>query len=296
MEPLSCDKPFDSADTLFQIKWDGVRVLSYVYPDKSIRLFNRRLNERTVQYPELISALSGLCGCTVLDGEIIAPGKNGKPDFPRVLKRDLCRSAQRIRAAVGSIGINYMVFDLLWLEGKPVYPLPLAERLKLLYGLHLNQGIIQLVESVPESGKALFDVAKNEGLEGIVAKKTQSSYRIGKKTDAWQKIKCLREITAVIGGYLSENGRPRSLLLGLPSDSGFLYIGAAASGITQAQWKMLKQLFSGTSGPCPFTDLPDIKGAHWVKPLFGVNVRFLEYSSGGLMRAPSITGFSEGFL
>lgn len=293
MEPVSCDKPFDSFDTLFQIKWDGVRVLAYIYPDKSVRLYNRRLNERTAQYPELVSALSGLDGCTVLDGEIIAPGKDGKPDFPRVLKRDLCRSPRKISAAAAVISVNYMVFDLLWHNGKPVFSLPLAERLTLLNNIPFNKGIIQLVESVPESGKALFNIAKSEGLEGIVSKKIRSGYHIGKKSDAWLKIKCHRELTAVIGGYLTDNGLPRSLLLGLPFENELLFIGAAASGITQAQWRMLKQLFADTGGPCPFKALPDIKGAHWVKPLLGVNVRFLEYSSGGVMRSPSITGFTE---
>lgn len=296
MEPVSCDKPFDSADTLFQIKWDGVRVLAYVYPDNSIRLFNRRLNERTAQYPELVAALNGLCGCTVLDGEIIVPGKDGKPDFPRVLKRDLCRSPQKIAAAARSIGINYMVFDVLWFAGKPVYPLPLTERLEMLNSISFSNNIIHIVESIPESGRALFDAVKSEGLEGIVAKNAQSSYRIGKKTDAWQKIKCLRELTAVIGGYLSDNGRPRSLLLGLPSENGLMFIGAAACGITQSQWKMLIQLFADTIGPCPFEDLPDMKDARFVAPLLGVNVRFLEFSPGGVMRSPSITGFTEGFI
>lgn len=293
MEPKSAPCVTDSADMLYQIKWDGVRVLSYKFSNGSIRLFNRRLNERTAQYPEICEALDAIMPGTVLDGEIIALDQNGRPDFPRVLRRDLVRSPQKIKAAMAAVSVHYMVFDVLWLDGDAVYSWPLAKRLALLTGMDIKEGLIRLVDSVPAAGRALFDAAQAEGLEGIVAKKADSAYMIGKKTDAWQKIKCLRKVTAIVGGYLADGQRVRSLLFGLPDGDRLQYIGAAASGVTQAQWQNLRQLFAKMPGPCPFVNPPVLSDAHWVMPLLHAHIRFLEYTSGGVMRAPVITGFSE---
>ena len=292
MEPTVAKEAFDSEDTLFQLKWDGVRILAYKYADGHIRLFNRRLNERTAQYPEIIAALESLPSGTVLDGEVVALGANGKPDFPRVLRRDLVRSPSKIKIAAAHVSVAYMVFDVLWLSGEAVHTRPLLQRLGLLASLPLPTGPVHLVESVPAAGKALFEAVKAEGLEGIVAKRIGSAYRIGKKTDDWQKIKCLRSIDTVAGGYIAEDGRFKSLLLGVPCEDGLRFVGAAGSGLSQKQRQTLSDLFSKSDGACPFVNPPNIKGAHWVEPRVAVRVRFLEYTPDGVMRAPAITGIS----
>jgi len=285
--------PFDDPDTLFQVKWDGVRCLAYSYPD-GIRLFNRKLNERTAQYPELAASLCSLGPGTVLDGEIVALGAEGKPDFPRVLRRDLARSQVRIGLAAKSVAVHYMVFDILWLNGEALYPLPIEQRLERLYGLRFQSNFIQAVESVQESGKALFAAVDAEGLEGIVAKKKGSVYRIGQRTEDWQKIKCFRDIDAVIGGFLEESGRVRSLLVGIPEEDGLLYIGSAASGVKQREWSLLKNIFAGMPGPCPFKNKPTQPDARWVQPKVPVHLRFLEYTPEGVMRAPAVVEFPGG--
>lgn len=294
MEPVSrLDVP-DNPDMLYQVKWDGVRSLAYIYPDRHVRLFNRRLNERTAQYPELVEAASHLpCG-TVLDGEIVALGADGKPDFPRVLRRDLVRSALKIKQAMPAVPVCYMVFDVLWINGREVIAAPLSERLKMLQELNFKAGLMYRVESVYETGRALFKAVSTEGLEGIVAKKKNSPYLIGQKTDLWQKIKCFRNLTAVVGGYLQDDpARIRSLLVGIPEKDKLRYIGTAASGLTQKQLRQLKEIFSMIPGPCPFIN-PPAAGGNWVQPVIRVQVRFLEYTSGGVMRAPSVLGFPEG--
>ncbi len=295
MEPVRRAEPFDDQNTLFQVKWDGVRALAYAYPGSGVRLFNRRLRERTAQYPELVEALSGLPAGTVLDGEIIAPDADGKPDFPRVLRRDLVASPAKIKRAADAVPVRYMAFDLLWLDGQTLCPLPLTERFAALDALTLDSKLVHRVESVPQAGRALFAAVQAEGLEGVVAKKMGSTYAVGKKTDAWQKIKCIRRQKAVVGGYLQEDpARIRSLLIGLPREDGSLdYIGLAGSGLTQAQLRALKELLSGIPGPCPFGRVPAVPGARWVQPVLPVEVKFLEYTAGGVMRAPVITGFPE---
>lgn len=295
MEPVSVDEAFDDADMFFQVKWDGVRVLTYVYPDGKVRLFNRRLNERTQQYPEIVEIMSKLPNGTVLDGEIIAFGFGGKPDFPRVLQRDFLRSPVKIKTLAGIVQVHYMVFDVIWHKGKPVYDRPLVERLQILGEDDFNSPLAHKVESIPEKGKALFEAVKFEGLEGIVAKKTDSPYRIAKKTDLWKKIKCFRNVTGLIGGYLQEDPvRIKSLLIGLEEPEGLRYIGTAASGITQKEWQLLKNYFTKIPGNCPFANPPAGVNLHFVQPVLSVEVRFLEYTAEGVMRAPSVIAFPKG--
>lgn len=295
MEPVSAAEAFDSADTLFQVKWDGVRVLAYIYPNGRARLFNRRLNERTQQYPEICETLSKIPGGTVLDGEIIAFGLDSKPDFPRVLQRDFVRSPVKVKMLTASIQVHYMVFDALWYQEKPVYREPLVKRLEIIEGLEIYSPFVHKVESIPEKGRALFEAVKTEGLEGIVAKKAGSPYHIAKKTNDWIKIKCFRNITGIVGGYLQEEpSRIKSLLIGLQEPEGLRYIGTAASGVTQKEWRHLKSYFEKIPGDCPFINKPEGKNIYFVEPVLIIEVRFLEYTAEGVMRTPSVISFPIG--
>lgn len=294
MEPVSSESVIDEDDTLYQVKWDGVRVLAYI-EESGVRLFNRNLRERTRQYPELVEQLSALDGDTVLDGEIIALNEYGKPDFPRVLERDLARAVQPGSQFIASRPVYYMVFDVLWYRGENLCDRPLTERLGVLDSLGFDKGsLIHRVESVPGAGTALFAAVKSEELEGIVSKKKDSPYRIGKKSELWRKVKCFRHITALVGGYRTQDDRIRSLLLGIPREEGLLCVGAASTGISGRQWESLRVLLPKINAPCPFVNPPMMDGVRWVQPVLPVRVRFLEYTSRGNMRAPVITGFPEG--
>lgn len=206
MEPVRRAEPFDDQNTLFQVKWDGVRALAYAYPGGGVRLFNRRLRERTAQYPELCAALSGLPAGTVLDGEIIAPDADGKPDFPRVLRRDLVASPAKIKRAADAVPVRYMAFDLLWLDGQTLCPLPLTERFAALDALTLDSALVHRVESVPQAGRALFAAVQAEGLEGVVAKKNGQHVRHWQKDGRVAEDK-MRPTPKSRGGRLSA-GRP----------------------------------------------------------------------------------------
>ncbi len=292
MELTVQDVPYDSPDTLFQVKWDGVRCLAYSYPD-GVRLYNRRLNARTTQYPELISCLSALPPDTVFDGEIVSLGPDGKPSFPRVLRRDLARSVSKINVLKNSVPIHYMVFDILWHAGEPVYSLPLLKRLDLLGRIPLPPPAF-LVDSMPGHGSALFEAVKAEGLEGIVAKKADSLYRIGERSPEWQKIKCMREMDGFIGGYIKKPDGMRCLLVGVLEEDRLLYIGKASSGPTHKDWSKLHARLQSIPGPCPFDYPPATeKDAVWVEPLLPIRVRFMEYTKEGVMRAPAIIKMPE---
>ena len=290
MELVTRSDAYDDADTVFQVKWDGVRCLAYAYED-GIRLYNRKLNGRHAQYPEILSALSTLPAGTVLDGEIIAPGPDGKPLLPRLLRRDLACKANTLLTA--AVPVRYMVFDVLWLRGKPMYELELTKRLDALASLSLTEPILR-VDSVAGRGKALFAAVSEEGMEGIVAKKASSRYLIGQRSSQWEKIKCMRERDGLIGGYIPKPDGMRCVLVGIEEEGGLIYAGKAASGPTHRQWAALLAKLTKLHGPCPFLNPPTEAQAVWVYPKLPVRVRFMEYTQEGVMRAPVLTGLPEG--
>ncbi|GHV00378.1 hypothetical protein FACS1894211_07570 [Clostridia bacterium] len=191
-------KPFDSPDYAFELKFDGVRMLAYCSGE--VRLFNRRCHERTHVYTEVAADLRRIQRGAVLDGEIIAPNADGRPDFYRLLKRD--RTADPSERLRRSIPVRYMVFDVLETDGQNLTALAYRERRGLLEELFAATGrsdgtesngtgfaCVDLTDVFPASGEALFQAACRENLEGIVAKRWDGEYRIGRRSDAWIKIK-----------------------------------------------------------------------------------------------------------
>ncbi len=298
MEPKMADKPFDSAEHIFQVKWDGVRCLTYSHGG-NIQLFNRKLNERTHQYPELVELLQRICpDNTILDGEIIAFDENNKPNFRRVLKRDLIKNTSIIDSLIKKVPIYYMVFDLIYLNGRDLTQTPLIERQKLLQNLILENPLIKIVESFETHGIKLFEGVKNQGLEGIVAKKKSSKYIIGEKTDLWKKIKVWQKINAVIGGWTSKMGEIRSLLVGLYDDKeNFYYIGNVSSGIKYNEWSILQKYFDlKKTNQSPFINPPRKtreEEIHWVEPEICLQMEYLEWTEDYRLRHPKVIKFLE---
>lgn len=220
MELTLLTEPFDAQDYLFQIKWDGIRCLAGSY-NGDIRLINRKLNYRNKQYPEIAKAVSTfLPGDTLLDGEVIALNAEGKPDFYRMLKRDLARNSLKVQTIAPKIPVFYMVFDILYLQGENLMPKLLTERLEVLNNLIPQLAQVLPVDSIRERGRKLFQVAQEQELEGIVAKQIQSPYVPGKKTDYWYKIKAFRYLEAKIAGYKQGNGFSLCLVVGDENDLG----------------------------------------------------------------------------
>ena len=158
MELKILQEPFDSDDFLFQIKWDGVRCVASNF-DGNVRLFNRNANERTAQYPEIVEDLeSFLPDNTMLDGEIVALGENGKPNFYRLLKRDSAKSKSKIATLAMSLSSYYMVFDIMYLKGEKLTDLPLTTRLDALVRLIPPLSNIHVVDSIYGKGCMLFEL------------------------------------------------------------------------------------------------------------------------------------------
>lgn len=295
MEPISSQLIPGEEGWTAQVKWDGVRILVYK-ENRVTRLFNRKKNERTMNYPELIDTAS-YCKAesVILDGEMIALGSDGKPSFHEVMRRDGIRRKDKLRHACEEVPVTYMIFDVLYLNGEWVNQRPFADRTELLKSIIVPNDSVQLVRC-HDDGAGLFKAVKKSGMEGIVLKRDSSVYLFGQKKE-WLKMKYYKDLIAAIGGFTLNNGVVNAVLLGLYDEKGrFLYIGHSGTGkLSAKEWRELTGvLMPRAVQEIPFAAKPDrTKGAYWVNPEFTVKVKYAEWTSGRILRQPSIEGFVQ---
>ncbi|OUQ88001.1 DNA ligase [Brevibacillus brevis] len=291
MEPISCEVIPQGDDWMAQVKWDGVRILTY-FDGQGTRLYNRRINERTHQYPEL-AEIQTYCNArsVILDGEVIALGADGKPSFHEVMRRDGIRRLEKVSQAQKAVPITYMIFDVLFTNNEWINDLTLRERLNLLSEIIIPNDHVQLVTG-HDDGNAMYEVIKQHGMEGIVVKNLNSKYVIGGKEKQWQKKKYYRDTIAVVGGVTLRDNVVNSLLLGLYDPQGRLfYIGHAGTGkLTRNDWMALtEKIVPLIQNDRPFVNTPArFKGAVWLRPSVTVKVQFAQWTEGYTLRQPSI--------
>ncbi|MDQ0057908.1 ATP-dependent DNA ligase [Paenibacillus harenae] len=289
-EPISTTTPPTGDNWVSQIKWDGVRVLLY-NDGNATKLINRRLNERTLQYPELLDArLFCKADSVILDGEIIAFDQS-KPSFYEVMKRDSLKQSQKIKQTSVQIPVTYMIFDVLFYNGDWVTDRSLQDRQALLDQIIIPQNNVQIVQNFVD-GEALFELMKQNHMEGIVYKDLGSTYRIDGKDGRWRKLKVMKDLYAVVGGVTLNHSIVNSLMLGIyTNDRELIYIGHAGTGkLSQRDWaKMTEEIKGIQTDQSPFHNEPErTKDAIWVKPELTVKVEYFEFTSKGTMRHPSI--------
>jgi bifunctional non-homologous end joining protein LigD len=297
-EPLSADLIPAGDNWTHQIKWDGVRIQTY-HDGTDVALYNRKLNKRTEHFPEIIPVRSySRAESQILDGEVIALGTDGKPSFSDVMRRDGIRRMERVDKAKEAVPISYMIFDILYYNGKWINHYPLQERMELLAKIIIPAAGIQLVTPYSD-GQGLFQVIKENGMEGIVCKKLDSSYVFDGKDDRWRKIKNYGDVIAVIGGFTLRGGFVNAVLLGLFDRAGKLYyIGHTGTGkLTKAQWRELTDvLMPDVVSERPFVNKPERHmDAFWVVPKRTAKIQYSEWrwKEGGALRQPSIQSFID---
>ncbi|PKM77955.1 MAG: hypothetical protein CVU90_04375 [Firmicutes bacterium HGW-Firmicutes-15] len=289
MDPIIRENAFDSEDFLYQVKWDGVRIIAAI-SGETVYLRNKRGNHRTEQYPELQS-LAGLLGVknAVLDGEIVVLRK-GKPSFPGVMQRDRSSTAMSIKHASKTLPISYMVFDLLFLNGRDLRQQSLMERIFKMTELFDNQEYLHQVESFSE-GTTLFEAVRSAGIEGIVAKRKTSLYSPGKNHSDWYKIKCLQTQNCLVGGYTLRANQVNALLLGVVREGKLNFAGKAANGLSSEHLKMLSEELPALEvGTSPFDERSQ-RNHHYIEPRMAVLVEFLEWTESLHLRFPVIKAF-----
>jgi bifunctional non-homologous end joining protein LigD len=289
-EPISTEHIPMGPNWVGQVKWDGVRVLTY-YDGLELKLFNRKLNQRTFHYPELAN-ISDYCSAqsVILDGEIIAL-KDGKPSFYEVMRRDGIKNLSKVNFLINKIPIIYMVFDVLYLNDQWVTSSPLSERQQILSEIIQPRDHIQLVENFNDA-KALYAAIKEKEMEGIIVKDLSSTYVINGKDQRWRKKKYYRDLIAVVGGASLKNKIVNSLLLGLfDHEDRLWYIGHVGTGrLTQKDWRDLSEgIKPFMQSTTPFINTPPrLNGTVWLKPELTVKVKFAEWTDGYTLRQPSI--------
>ncbi|OPA74556.1 DNA ligase [Paenibacillus selenitireducens] len=288
-EPVSTNEIPTGKEWIAQIKWDGVRMLIY-FDGEETRLYNRKRNERTMQYPELTTPSTfSKAQSFILDGEIIAI-ENGVPSFHEVMKRDSIRRLDRISSVAKKIPITFMIFDILYLNGNWVTDEKLSYRQSLINDMIIPNQHIQIVPNFTDIS-ALYNVAEQHHLEGIVIKNINSSYVINGKDQRWKKKKNYLDVNAVVGGVTYKDGAMNALMLGLYDNNGQLWcIGNAGSGKLKAdEWRSLSILAKKLEiTTMPFMNTKRTSNAHWLQPQLTVKVNFLEWTSNHTLRQPTI--------
>ncbi len=294
--------PFDNDKWLFEIKYDGVRVLA-IREGESTHLYARSGTDITNRYPEVVLALNSIAlDRFVLDGEIVAQDERGRPSFQLLQRRMHVNNARQIARLSLAVPASYYVFDLLGFDRFDTRTLPLEERKRLLSELVHNEGPVRYCDHVIGRGKDFYAAISEHELEGVIAKLRDAPYR-GMRTGDWLKIKRPLTRQFVIGGYSDPDGTRThfgALLLGQYEADGVLrYTDKVGTGFNQDKLRkihaMLAERAQSTSPfrkPAIGEPLPE-KKAHFVRPELVCNVRFTEWTDSGGIRQPSFLGLAE---
>jgi bifunctional non-homologous end joining protein LigD len=294
------DEPFDNPAWLFEIKWDGYRAIGFI-EDSSIRLVSRNQNDLTGQFSELRELPKFVkARNAILDGEIVAIDEQGRPSFSLMQQRTGFQPGLRRLPGREGVPILYYAFDLLYLDGYDLRRVGLEKRKELLQSVLESGEIVRFSDHYPEKGRELFEVARQRGLEGILAKKRDSAYQ-EERTRDWLKIKITQRQECVIGGYTDPEGTRQyfgSLVLGLYDKRGHLvHVGQVGTGFDQRTLKeiyeRLKPLETKT---IPFHgEIGGLRKVHFVSPKLVAEIKFSEWThetaEGGMkLRAPVFLG------
>jgi len=280
--------PFNSKDWIFEIKWDGIRAISYVYDE--FRITSRNGKELKYNFPEL-QELNGLTRKAVLDGEIIVM-KEGEADFQAVLERTRTTSSRDIEYLSRESPSTYVLFDILEKDGNTLIDLPLMERKRILKdsvkeGKHV---ILSIFEE--EEGESYYDAALKRGIEGVIAKRKDGRYEPGTRSNSWLKIKKLTTCDSVIFGYTRGEGARKetfgALVLGLYDAGTPVYVGKVGTGFSERTLELLIETLRGLQTKEPTFDQAYIpEQVTWLQPILVCEVTYQAVTKDNKLRMPS---------
>jgi bifunctional non-homologous end joining protein LigD len=291
------ERAFSGSEWVFEIKYDGVRVLAE-RNGASVQLVGRNKTLVTERYPEVRDAVKRLpMDRFVLDGEIIAFDELGKPNFQALQARMHLTNPRDVARTAALVPVEAIFFDCLALDAYDLRDLPLVQRKRFLKSLLPPLGVIRYGDHISAQGKKLFDAVSEMGLEGIVGKRAKSRYTGGRSRD-WIKVKCQRSQTFVIGGYTAPQGGRTAfgaLHLGLYDNNRLVYISKVGTGFDdrtlKSMWQKLQPLRRERS---PFDyKSPRGRGNFWVEPTLVCEVRFSDWTQDGGIRHPVFLGLRE---
>lgn len=283
----------------YEFKWDGVRAVVYVEGGR-VRALSRNDKDLAESFPELrqIGAFLG-SRSAVLDGEIVAFDERGRPSFGLLQQRLHLGSSSLVARRSREVPASFLAFDLLYFEGHSCLNLPYDDRRKLLEKLNLSGDTFATPPSIHDrEGTDVLAISRDQGLEGVVIKRRDSTYAPGQRSASWLKVKNLRTQEVVIGGWTEGKGERTgslgALLLGIPDGEELHYAGKVGTGFTAATRKQLLDTFAQLSTTTnPFAGAlsrAETSLAHFVQPVIVGEVRYGEWTGDGRLRHPSWRG------
>jgi bifunctional non-homologous end joining protein LigD len=287
--------PFSDPNWLFEIKWDGVRALAWI-EDGTLTLRARSGADITAQYPELSGLPAALSAQNaIVDGEIAVMDARGRSDFEKLQERMHVRSpGQKL---LSEFPVVYFAFDFPYCDGYDLRAATLLQRKQLLQRLLHPSERVRFSDHQLEKGKELFELAKQNELEGIIAKRIDSRY-VSERSVNWLKLKTSKTLDAVVGGWTAARGAGMpfgSLLLGLYEGKKLRFIGHAGSGFNaETHEAVAAKLKKQETAKCPFEKVPETnERATWVTPSLVARVRFSGWTQEERLRHPVFLGIRE---
>ncbi len=275
---------FDSPDYIYELKLDGERCIAYLDPSSGTELRNKRNLIMLPKVPELSDIHKHISMRCILDGEL-AVIKYGKPDFAEIQRRSLMSNPLKIELAARQSPVCFTAFDIIYYDDHPVIDLPLTERKELLNQAVRSESSRFAVSRVIENdGIAFYQLAEQQELEGIVAKRKDSKYYFDKRTKDWIKCKNLKDDDFVVCGYILKENNVISLILGQFDVGDLVYKGHVTLGVSGEAFQNILAL-STTPHP-PFAVPAGNENAIWVEPVLVCTVKYMMRMKNGGLRQP----------
>ncbi|MDT0685099.1 DNA ligase D [Autumnicola psychrophila] len=274
---------FNDPEWIYELKWDGYRMIANV-KDGEVELYSRNGISYNQKFARLVRDLEQIDHNAILDGEVVVVDKKGIPDFQKLQNYD--------ETTLGEL--RFYVFDMLFLNGLSMMELPLVQRKSLIEEVIEDTYHTYYCEHMEGMGSTFFKRAIDAGMEGVIAKKADSTYSPGYRSEKWLKIKSIESTEAIICGYTdSESGSFGSLILGMFKVEKLTYIGNCGSGFSASKQRELIKMFEAReTDENPFEKKINLKGRkpNWIKPELICEVQFTEWTKSGNMRHPVFKG------
>jgi bifunctional non-homologous end joining protein LigD len=288
MRATAADRLPTGAEWAFELKWDGYRTIAFVdVLERDVRLQSSNQIDVTARWPELGTLWHSVnARSAILDGEAVVLDENNIPRF-ELMQR-------------GEGPVTYVVYDLLEHDGMDATGLPYEQRRRLLREA-VEDGENWFVPETYTDGAALFEAIRARGLEGVIAKRLDSPYIAGKRTNSWRKVKNRPGQEVVIGGWTTGSGGRAStfgaLLVGVYEDGHLRYSGGVGTGFDGAMLdRLTAELEARSIDVCPFDPVPPrevVRNAHWVRPELVAQIAFTEWTLDGILRQSSFVGLRD---
>lgn len=284
-------EPFDDEDYIYELKLDGIRCVAYL-DRHSVVLQNKRFKDVTEIYPELSDMYRCVKKRVILDGELVVL-TDGKPDFYALQKRSLMGDRFKINLAAKKNPVEFVAYDILYYDGEDLTSLPLIERKEKLKTVVTEGQRLSISRYIRKNGIDFFELAKAKELEGIVAKKMDGKYHIGRRTRDWLKIKVMQDEDLLVLGYQKDvDGKVKDLILGYYDEEGKIQCrGKVYLGVSKEEQRIVADFAKKNTVKKPWFE--KYKDVVWLKPQLIGCVHYMQETASGGMRQPVWKGLRE---